>query len=290
MTTDTERAAFEAWWGCKYVSQSPEEDSAWEAWQARAAAPANKWREAIDEAMVTAHIGVAEGDPYDCLNRLLEWHHDIWLDPAVCSEAQALIDKGKAEAKAELAAAPAQSAQAKCGNTPYDEGPFTIAQPAPRTLLEQHDLEQSADYRKGYEDGRLRGFDVGLRYGKEQAQPAPQGEPVAHSAAAAQPVAQPTAGVQALGYGSVSACGCWTSGTYGGSHFEHKCAAHQDRATPPAAPEPPAAEMKTLTDAEISELWRQAAEREYTGTTETLVRSFARAIERALAAKNGAKT
>lgn len=51
----------------------------------------------------------------------------------------------------------------------------------------------------------------------------------------------------------------------------------------------PHAEMKTLTDAEISELWRQAAEREYTGTTETLVRSFARAIERALAAKNGAK-
>lgn len=51
----------------------------------------------------------------------------------------------------------------------------------------------------------------------------------------------------------------------------------------------PHAEMKTLTDAEISELWRQAAEREYTGTTETLVRSFARAYERALAAKNGAK-
>jgi len=47
--------------------------------------------------------------------------------------------------------------------------------------------------------------------------------------------------------------------------------------------------MKTLTDAEISELWRQAAEREYTGTTETLVRSFARAYERALATKNGAK-
>lgn len=46
------------------------------------------------------------------------------------------------------------------------------SQPA-RTALEQYDLEQSPDYRKGYEDGRLKGFDVGHRYGMDQAsQPA----------------------------------------------------------------------------------------------------------------------
>jgi len=78
----------------------------------------------------------------------------------------------------------------------------------------------------------------------------------------------------------------WTNGM-----FTSDCRdAHAALTAPPAAPEPPAAEMKTLADAEISELWRQAAERDYTKTTETLVRSFARAIERALAAKNGAKT
>jgi hypothetical protein len=42
------------------------------------------------------------------------------------------------------------------------------AQPA-RSALEQYDLDQSADYRKGYEDGRLKGFEVGHRYAKEQA-------------------------------------------------------------------------------------------------------------------------
>jgi len=44
----------------------------------------------------------------------------------------------------------------------------TPAQPA-RSALEQYDLDQSADYRKGYEDGRLKGFEVGHRYAKEQA-------------------------------------------------------------------------------------------------------------------------
>ncbi len=34
---DAERKAFDLWWGSAYVSQSLEEDVAWEAWQARAA-------------------------------------------------------------------------------------------------------------------------------------------------------------------------------------------------------------------------------------------------------------
>jgi len=44
--------------------------------------------------------------------------------------------------------------------------------PTPRSFLEQFDLDQNEDYRKGYEDGRLRGYEVGLRHGKEQANPA----------------------------------------------------------------------------------------------------------------------
>lgn len=45
------------------------------------------------------------------------------------------------------------------------------APPAPqaeRTLLEQYDLEQSPDYRKGWDDGRKKGYEVGVRHGKEQ--------------------------------------------------------------------------------------------------------------------------
>lgn len=48
-----------------------------------------------------------------------------------------------------------------------------------RTPLEQYDLEQSIDYRKGYEDGRLKGFEVGQRYAKEAYThpPAPTAQP-----------------------------------------------------------------------------------------------------------------
>lgn len=55
------------------------------------------WRDAVDEALVTAHIGVAT-EPYDDLNKLLQWHHDIWLDPAVSSDAEALVEQGRAQA------------------------------------------------------------------------------------------------------------------------------------------------------------------------------------------------
>ncbi len=69
--------------------------------------PQNPWRDAIDEALVVAHLGVAT-EPYDDLNRLLEWHHDVWLDPAVSSDAQALIDRGAAEER-QRTAQPAQA-------------------------------------------------------------------------------------------------------------------------------------------------------------------------------------
>lgn len=48
---------------------------------------------------------------------------------------------------------------------------YYAAPPQQRTLLEQYDLDQSADYRKGYEDGRLKGYEVGHRHASQQRQP-----------------------------------------------------------------------------------------------------------------------
>jgi hypothetical protein len=44
----------------------------------------------------------------------------------------------------------------------------SLQEAQPRTLLEQYDLDQSADYRKGYEDGRLKGFEVGQRMAAQE--------------------------------------------------------------------------------------------------------------------------
>lgn len=43
-------------------------------------------------------------------------------------------------------------------------------QPLERTALEQYDLEQSSDYRKGWDDGRAKGFEVGYRHATEHAE------------------------------------------------------------------------------------------------------------------------
>ena len=58
------------------------------------------------------------------------------VDPPPCSDSY--IDAVKWTM---LYAAPAAPAQDECGNTPYDEGPFTIAAPAPATELSDADLQ-----------------------------------------------------------------------------------------------------------------------------------------------------
>jgi len=60
-----------------------------------AAKERDKWIRAIDEEMVACHLGVfnAEDDPKAAIAKLLAWHQDVALDPAVSSEAQELIAK-----------------------------------------------------------------------------------------------------------------------------------------------------------------------------------------------------
>lgn len=55
---------------------------------------ADKWRQAIDDALIVAHLGTAEhdDDPVVLLEKLIKWHVDVALDPAVSEKAIALIE------------------------------------------------------------------------------------------------------------------------------------------------------------------------------------------------------
>jgi hypothetical protein len=61
------------------------------------AAP-NPWREAIDSALICAHLGTVDSflNARAALNALIDWHVAVALDPEVSSDAQALIDRGAA--------------------------------------------------------------------------------------------------------------------------------------------------------------------------------------------------
>jgi hypothetical protein len=52
-----------------------------------------KWIKALDAEMVSCHLGVFNSgdDPRAALAKLLAWHQDVALDPAVSSGAQNLI-------------------------------------------------------------------------------------------------------------------------------------------------------------------------------------------------------
>lgn len=83
MRQETERAKFNNWLGIKHCGAA--HDLAWEAWKARAALEAKQgaaWIHVIDEAMVCAHIGVADAfDDYatakEKLNKLICWEIDV---------------------------------------------------------------------------------------------------------------------------------------------------------------------------------------------------------------------
>lgn len=62
------------------------------------------------------------------------------------------------------------------------------SQAAPRTLLEQYDLDQSPEYRKGYQDGRFKGYEVGHRYATEALQSQAAAHPVTPAGFALVPI------------------------------------------------------------------------------------------------------
>ena len=66
--------------------------------QASKSLAANTWRDAINDELICTHLGTADSfpDPKDALNALIDWHVAVALDPEVSSEAQALIDRGRA--------------------------------------------------------------------------------------------------------------------------------------------------------------------------------------------------
>ena len=68
--------------------------------QDRAGAPPDgSWRQAIDEALIVCALDCTSShdDPKAALSKLIDWHVQVALDPAVSSAAQALIDADRAQ-------------------------------------------------------------------------------------------------------------------------------------------------------------------------------------------------
>jgi hypothetical protein len=63
--------------------------------RAKAATPLEaSYQNAIDEALVVRHLGIAKGSPRDELNQILSWEVAVALDPRVSEAAQDLINQG----------------------------------------------------------------------------------------------------------------------------------------------------------------------------------------------------
>ena len=63
------------------------------------------WKQAIDDALVSAHLGTVESipDPEEALNQLLAWHQMVALDPKVSEDARNLVERGRQESAKEIA-------------------------------------------------------------------------------------------------------------------------------------------------------------------------------------------
>lgn len=59
----------------------------------------NEWKEAVIEALIVDCIyrNDHENDPYGAIGELISWETKIALDPAVSSDAAALIERGRQE-------------------------------------------------------------------------------------------------------------------------------------------------------------------------------------------------
>jgi hypothetical protein len=78
----------------------------------RELAAAKAWKDAVIDAAVVGwtYCAADEDDPRGCLSRIMAMNTQIALDPAVSSEAAALIERGRQEVREELAAAKADAA------------------------------------------------------------------------------------------------------------------------------------------------------------------------------------
>jgi len=63
------------------------------------------WRATVDDMLTVCHM-TASDDPRESVNRLINWHVSVALDPCVSSDAQALIDQGAALAADRAARVP----------------------------------------------------------------------------------------------------------------------------------------------------------------------------------------
>lgn len=63
------------------------------------------WKDEVIDQLVCCHIynGTHDNDPHKAVNDLISWHVQVALDPQVSSDAQALIDRGAAEEREEIA-------------------------------------------------------------------------------------------------------------------------------------------------------------------------------------------
>lgn len=61
---------------------------------------ANPWRDAVEDQLVVAHIlNETHSDPRKAVSDAIDWNVQVALDPQVSSDAQALIDRGRALAQ-----------------------------------------------------------------------------------------------------------------------------------------------------------------------------------------------
>lgn len=82
----------------KYTFPTPSMDSA----KVEIACP-QKWQKAVEDALIIAGIfGPKHSDPHVALADLLDYHVGVAIDPTVSSDAQALIDRGRASARRAL--------------------------------------------------------------------------------------------------------------------------------------------------------------------------------------------
>jgi uncharacterized protein YbdZ (MbtH family) len=85
---------------------------------AQAAAVPDGWKQAIDNELVSLHIGTAESfaTPELALKEVIDWHVQVSLDPSVSSDAEALVERGRRAAAVPEGwkLAPVEPTQAMC--------------------------------------------------------------------------------------------------------------------------------------------------------------------------------